>query len=113
MNYSRQQPADEDLMVSIPQALHDFCGGLLPGKVQEELLDVLNLEGALLERVLLEEVFHGAITISDVAASLFGPTSTSFARRSRTGTRHPEPATRNPTERSRGTTRRSRALSRC
>ena len=46
-------------MVAIGQALHDFGSGLLAGEIEEELLDVLDLECALLEAVLLDQIFHG------------------------------------------------------
>ena len=41
------------------EPLHDFRGVLLAGEVEEELLDVLDLECALLEGVLLDQVFGG------------------------------------------------------
>ena len=51
-------------MVAVGEALHHLRGGLLPRKIQEELLDVLNLEGSLLKRVLLETIFHGSLSIA-------------------------------------------------
>ena len=48
-------------MVAVAQPLDDLVGRLLPREVEEVLLDVLDLEGTLLERVLLDEIFvHGA-----------------------------------------------------
>ena len=41
------------------QAVEDLGGGLAPRKLAEELLDVLDLERAGLERVLLDQIFHG------------------------------------------------------
>src|SRR5207237_894715 len=42
----------QDLMIPIGKALHHFRSGLLAREVEEELLDVLNLERALLKSVL-------------------------------------------------------------
>ena len=53
----------QDLVIAIGQPLNDFGRRLLPRKIEEELLDVLDLERPLLERILLDEVFHGPITI--------------------------------------------------
>src|SRR5690242_1965481 len=53
----------EDLVIAIGQPLNDFGRCLLPRKIEEELLDVLNLERSLLERILFDKVFHGLITI--------------------------------------------------
>src|SRR5215204_3825837 len=47
----------QDLMVAILQALHDLRGVLLPREIKKVFLDVLDLEGALLKPVLLDEVF--------------------------------------------------------
>ena len=52
----------EDLMVTIAEALNHFGGGLLPREVEEELLDVLDFERALLQGVLLEKIFHGCLS---------------------------------------------------
>ena len=46
-------------MIAVDQPLDDFGGGLLAGEVEEELLDVLDLERALLKAVLPNQVFHG------------------------------------------------------
>ena len=43
------------------ETAYDFRGGLLAGKLAEVLLDVLNLERALLEIVLRDVIFHGAL----------------------------------------------------
>jgi hypothetical protein len=48
-------------VVPVPEPPDDFRSGLLAREVQEELLDVLNLEGPLLESVLFEKVFHRAL----------------------------------------------------
>ncbi len=42
------------------QPAHDFRRGLLPRELAEELFDVLNLQRALLEIVLLDVIFHGS-----------------------------------------------------
>src|SRR5205814_551226 len=41
------------------QTAHDLRGGLLARKLAEVLLDVLNLEGALLEIVMRDVIFQG------------------------------------------------------
>ena len=49
----------QDLMIAIRQPRDDLRRGLLAREIEEELLDVLNLERALLEPILPDEVFHG------------------------------------------------------
>jgi hypothetical protein len=44
-------------VIAVVQACDDLVRGLLPREVEEELLDVLDLEGSLLEAVLLERIF--------------------------------------------------------
>ena len=46
-------------MIAVDEALDDLRGGLLAGEVEEELLDVLDLERALLEPILPNQIFHG------------------------------------------------------
>ena len=46
-------------MVAVGQALHDFGCALLTRKIEEELLDILDFEGPLLEAVLANQIFHG------------------------------------------------------
>ena len=53
----------QNLMVAVRQPLHDLGGALLPRKVEEELLDVLNLERALLKPVLLDQILDGHLMI--------------------------------------------------
>ena len=48
-------------MVAIPQAANDLGRCLLAREVEEILLDVLDLERALLQAVLLYQVFHGSV----------------------------------------------------
>ena len=52
-------------MVPVAKPLDDLGSGLFSREIEEELLDVLDFERSLLERILLEEVFHGFITIPD------------------------------------------------
>ena len=52
-----------DVVIAVGQAVDDLSRGLLAGEIEEELLDVLNLEGALLEAVLFQEVIHGETVI--------------------------------------------------
>ena len=49
----------QDLVVAIGEPAEDFGRGLLAGEVEKELLDVLDLECALLKPILPNEVFHG------------------------------------------------------
>ena len=49
---------EQDQMRASAQPPDDLRRRLLPRKLAEEFLDVLNLERALLEVVLLDEVFH-------------------------------------------------------
>src|SRR5215471_3270800 len=57
----RQRRArDQNRMLAIGQPADNLRRGLLPRKLAEELLDVLNLEGALLQLVVGDEVFHSA-----------------------------------------------------
>src|SRR5215218_8607030 len=46
-------------MLAVGKPPNDLCRCLFPGELAEELFEVLNLEGALLERVLLDQVLHG------------------------------------------------------
>jgi hypothetical protein len=46
-------------VIAIGQPLDDLRSRLLPGKVEKELFDVLNLQRTLLERILLDQVLHG------------------------------------------------------
>ena len=48
----------QDLMVAVGQPLHDFGCALLAREIEEELLDVLDFEGPLLEAVLANQIFH-------------------------------------------------------
>ena len=48
----------QDLVVAIGQPVDDFGRGLLAGEVEKELLDVLDLERALLKPILPNQVFH-------------------------------------------------------
>jgi hypothetical protein len=52
------------------EAAHDLRRELLAGKLAEELLDVLNLERALLELVLLDVVFHSSAKTRIVARTM-------------------------------------------
>jgi hypothetical protein len=47
-------------MIAILQAPHDLGRGLPPLVFAEELLDVLDLEGALFERIFRDAMFHFA-----------------------------------------------------
>ena len=49
----------QDLMIAVGEPLNDFSRRLLAREIEEELLDVLNLQRALLESVLLDQVFNG------------------------------------------------------
>src|SRR5262245_31085077 len=66
----------ENLMIAIREPLHDFVRGFLSGKIEKELLDVLNLERPLLKAVLLDEVFHGSITIRRSPGRRVAPAAT-------------------------------------
>src|SRR5687767_6436050 len=44
-------------MIAVAETLHHFGGRLLAGKIQEVLLDVLNLERPLLQAVLFDQIF--------------------------------------------------------
>lgn len=59
----------QNLVIAIGQPLDHFVGSLFSGKIEEELLDVLDLEGSLLEAVLLEEVFHRTYYYTSFSAS--------------------------------------------
>ena len=48
----------QDLVIPIGQPPDDFAGVLLARKIEKELLDVLDLERALLERILPNQIFH-------------------------------------------------------
>ena len=72
-------------MVAVAEALNDFGGGLLPGEIEEELLDVLDFERALLEAVLLEKIFHGCLSYPR-----------HFRLKAEATEDNPEPSTRNP-----------------
>jgi hypothetical protein len=50
-------------MIPIGEPLHDLVRGLFSGKIEKELLDVLDFERSLLQAILIDEVFHGPITI--------------------------------------------------
>ena len=73
----------EDLVIAVGQALDDLGRGLFPREIEEELLDVLNFQGALMEAVLLQEIFHGTLTIS---STLPGRTMTVAFRANGTAT---------------------------
>jgi len=59
----------QNLMIAIGQPLDHFVGRLFSGKIEKELLDVLDLERSLLEAVLLDEVFHGTYYYTSFSAS--------------------------------------------
>jgi hypothetical protein len=46
-------------VIPVGEALDDFHRRLLAREIEEELLDVLNLQRALLEPVLLDQIFDG------------------------------------------------------
>ena len=48
----------DNQVIAIGQTRGDLGGGLPAGKLAEELLDVLNLEGALLEPVMANQILH-------------------------------------------------------
>src|SRR5204862_1518767 len=52
----------QDQVRSAGETAHDFGGGFLARKLAEKFLDVLNLEGTLLELVLIDLIFHGSET---------------------------------------------------
>ena len=72
-------------MVAIAEALDHFGGGLLPREIEEELLDVLDLERALLEAVLFEKIFHGCLSYPR-----------HFSLKAEATEDNPEPRTRKP-----------------
>jgi hypothetical protein len=49
----------QDQGLAVAQPRHDLVCGLLARELAEELLDVLNLERARLEGVVLDQVLHG------------------------------------------------------
>jgi hypothetical protein len=49
-------------MITVGQALHHLGGGLLAAEIEEKLLDILDFERPLLERVLSQEIFHGHLS---------------------------------------------------
>jgi hypothetical protein len=51
----------QDEVRSALEAANDLRGGLLAGELAEVLFDVLDLERALLEVVLRDVIFHGAL----------------------------------------------------
>ena len=48
----------QDLVVAVAQPRHHLGRHLAPRKFAEKLFDVLNLQRALLQRILLDAVFH-------------------------------------------------------
>jgi hypothetical protein len=48
----------QDLVVAVGQPPNHFGCGLLARKIEEELLQVLDLERSLVERVLFNQIFH-------------------------------------------------------
>src|SRR5439155_769881 len=62
----------QDLMIAIGETLDHLGRGLLPGEVEKEFLDVLDFERALVQPVLLQEVFHNRPTIAGCRAGSAG-----------------------------------------
>ena len=56
--------APDEGTVAAAEASDDFRGGLAALELAKEFLDVLDFQSPLLKPVLLEEIFHGTITIS-------------------------------------------------
>ena len=54
----------QDEVFAAVEPAEDLLGRLAPGELAEELLDVGDLQGALFEAVVLDEVVHAAVTSS-------------------------------------------------
>jgi hypothetical protein len=71
----------QNLVIAIAETRDHFVGGFLPGKVEEELLDVLDFQCSLVEPVLLQGIFHSQKRVT-ISASRGGLPASRYSARS-------------------------------
>ena len=69
----------EDQRFAAGEPLQHLGGGLAARELAEELFDVLDFEGAGLERILLDQVFHGGVVAPSIIACAGGRAGRSAA----------------------------------